>query len=132
MEVEEDDLEFEALVRGLSFDMSAAEYVYFDADVPTSEPMINEHEVDWQERLQGDCINTITTKSNVSKKTQEISDDDDVMKEEDNIPEEGVSFVESLPMFDKMTKFSFLDDESQMMSTLTRNFFKLRIKNKSR
>ena len=131
MEGEEDDLEFQALVRGLSFDMSAAEYVYFDADVPTSEPMINEHEVDWQERLQGDCINTITTKSNVSKKTQEISDDD-VMKEEDNIPEEGVSFVESLPMFDKMTKFSFLDDESQMMSTLTRNFFKLRIKNKSR
>ena len=93
MEVEEDDLEFEALLRGLSFDMSAAEYVYFDADVPTSEPMINEHEVDWQERLQGDCINTIATKSNVSKKTQEISDDDDVMKEEDNIPEEGVSFV---------------------------------------
>ena len=132
MEVQEDDLEFQALVRGLSFDMSAAEYVYFDADVPTSEPMISEHEVDWQERLQGDCSNTITTKSNVSKETQEISDDDDVMKEEDNIPEEGVSFVESLPMFDKMTKFSFLDDESQMMSTLTRNFFKLRIKNKSR
>ena len=132
MEVQEDDLEFQVLVRGLSFDMSAAEYVYFDADVPTSEPMINEHEVDWQERLQGDCSNTITTKSNVSKETQEISDDDDVMKEEDNIPEEGVSFVESLPMFDKMTKFSFLDDESQMMSTLTRNFFKLRIKNKSR
>ena len=114
MEVEEDDLEFEALVRGLSFDMSAAEYVYFDRDVPTSEPMINEHEVDWQERLQGDCINTITTKSNVSKETREISDDDDVMKEEDNIPEEGVSFFESLPMFDKMTKI-FLDDESQMM-----------------
>ena len=36
------------------------------------------------------------------------------MKEEDNIPEEGVSFFESFPMFDKMTKF-FLDDESQMM-----------------
>ena len=43
MEVEEDDLEFE-LVRGLSPDMSAAEHVYFDADSPTSEPIIYEHE----------------------------------------------------------------------------------------
>ena len=41
VEVEEDDLEFEALVRELSPDMPAAEYVYFGADIPTSEPMIN-------------------------------------------------------------------------------------------
>ena len=54
MEVEEDDLEFEALVRKLSPNMSAAEYVYFDADIPTSQPMINEHEVDWRERLRED------------------------------------------------------------------------------
>ena len=33
IEVEEDDLEFEALVRELSPDMSAAEYVYFDPDI---------------------------------------------------------------------------------------------------
>ena len=36
MEVEEDDLEFESLVRDLSPDMSAAEHVYFDADSPIS------------------------------------------------------------------------------------------------
>ena len=41
VEVEEDDLEFEALVRELRPDMPAAEYVYFGADIPTSEPMIN-------------------------------------------------------------------------------------------
>ena len=45
MEVEEDDLEIEALVRELSSDISAREYVYFDADIPTSESMISKHEL---------------------------------------------------------------------------------------
>ena len=91
IEAEEDDLEFEAFVRELRPDMSAAEYVYFDADIPRSEPMINEHEVEWLQRLQ-DYIN-------------------------------GVSFLESLAMVEKIKKCSFLDDNSQMMlSTLTRKF----------
>ena len=67
--------------------MSSIEYVYFDVDIPTSEPMINEHEVDWRESLQEDCINAITTQSNVSEETQGISDDDDI-EEEDDIQEE--------------------------------------------
>ena len=49
MEVEKDDVEFEALARELSSNISAAEYVYFDTDIPTSESMINEREVDWRE-----------------------------------------------------------------------------------
>ena len=76
MEVEEDDLEFKALVQELSPDMSATGYVYFDTDIPLSE----------------------------------INDD---VEEEDDIQEEGVSFVESLAMLDKIKKCSFLDDESQ-------------------
>ena len=83
MEVEEDDLEFEVLGRELSPDMSAAEYVYFNDNIPTSEPMINEHDVGWRERLQEDCIDAIKTQGNVSKETQEISDDD--AEEEDDI-----------------------------------------------
>ena len=47
IEIEGDDLEFEAFVRELRPDMSTVEYVCFDADIPTPEPMINEHEVDW-------------------------------------------------------------------------------------
>ena len=136
-EVKEGDLESEVLVRELSPDMSAAECVYFDTDIPTSEPMINEHEFDWQERLQedGNAINAITTQSNVNEETQEISDDNDA-EDEDDIQEEGASFAESLAMLGKIKKCFFLDDESQMMlSTLTRKFeiFKLKIKeNKSR
>ena len=110
--------------------MSAGESVYFDADIPTSEQVIREHEVDWRERLQEHCINAITTKSNVNKEAQETSDDNDVEKKDDT-QEEGVSFVESLAMIDKIKKCHILDDESQMMvSTLTRKFEDLQIKNK--
>ena len=70
MEVEEDDLEFEALVRKLSPDISAVEYVYFDAHIPASKPMINEYNVDWRERLREDCINATPTQSNVSEETE--------------------------------------------------------------
>ena len=71
MEVEKDDLEFEVLVRELSSNMSAVEYVYFDVDIlATSEPMINEHEVDWREKFRVHCIKAITTQSNVNEETQ--------------------------------------------------------------
>ena len=46
MEVEEDDgLEFEALLKLFTTDISAAEYANFDENVPASEPMINEFEI---------------------------------------------------------------------------------------
>ena len=110
--------------------MSAGEYVYFDADIPTSEQVICEHDVDWRERLQEHCINVITIKSNVNKEAQETSNDNDVEKEDDT-QGEGVSFVESLAMIDKIKKCYILDDESQMMvSTFTRKFEDLQIKNK--
>ena len=92
--------------------------------------MIREHEVDWRERLQEHCINAITTKSNVNKEAQETSNDNDVEKEDDT-QGEGVSFVESLAMIDKIKKCYILDDDSQMMvSALTRKFEDLQIKNK--
>ena len=51
MEVEdEDDLEFAALVREFTPDISASEYVNFDADLQASELMINNQEIGWRER----------------------------------------------------------------------------------
>lgn len=48
MDVEEEDLEFETLVRQLSSNISAREYVNFDTNILASEPVINEHEGDWR------------------------------------------------------------------------------------
>ena len=41
MEIEEEDLEFEALVQELCPDVSATEDVNIDDDIPVSEPLIN-------------------------------------------------------------------------------------------
>ena len=132
IETEGDDLEFEAFVRELRPDMSTAEYVCFDADIPTPEPMINEHKVDWWEMLREDYITAITSQSNVSPETQKISDDDDDVVEDHDVQEKGVSFAYSLVILDRIKKCSILDDESQMMmlSTLPRKFEDFQSKNK--
>ena len=114
MEVGGDDLEFERLVRELSPDMSAAEYAYFNVDIPTSEPMINEHEVDWKERLQEDCINAITTQSNVSEETQEILDDD-MLKRRIIFKKKESVLLNLSHCLTKKKKCYFLEGESQMM-----------------
>ena len=59
MEVEDDDFEFEALVKEFTTDMSAAEYANFDKNVPASKPMTNEFEIDWRQRVREDSINAI-------------------------------------------------------------------------
>ena len=115
MEVEEEDLDFEALVRELSSDISAAEYVNFDADIPASKPMINEHEIDWRQKIREDCTNAIMNPNTLSDETQEISDDYDDEEEEE------IGFAKSLTMLDKIKRCSALDDESQeMLSIITK------------
>ena len=98
--------ELVVLVRELRSDISAAEYVNFNADIPASEHMINEHEIDWRQKVQEDWINAILNQNNVCEETQEISDDDDPLFEDD-ILEEKVSFAESLAML-KQNKINAL------------------------
>ena len=47
IEVEEHDLELQALVQELYPDASVTEYINFNANIPASEPLINEHKIDW-------------------------------------------------------------------------------------
>ena len=57
MVVEDDDLEFETLVKQFTTDISAAEYANFEENVSAYEPIINEFEIDWQQRVREDNIN---------------------------------------------------------------------------
>ena len=77
MEVEEDDdLEFEALVKDFTRHISAAEYTNFDENVPASEPMINEFKIDWRQQVKEESINAIQNPKIASDQVEEISDDD--------------------------------------------------------
>ena len=87
------------------------QYVNFDADIPASEPLINEHKIDWWQKSWDDCINAVLNQSNI---TQEISEDDNDGDEEvDEIEDETLSFTESLKMLDKINKFFFRWRKSQ-------------------
>ena len=96
MEIEEENLEFEIFVQELCLDVSATDYVNFDADIPASEPLINEHKNDWRQKSQEDCINVVLNENNIA---QGISDDDNDDDEEvDEIEDETLSFTESLKL----------------------------------
>ena len=131
MEIEEEDLEFEALVQELCPEVSATEYVNFDVDIPASEPLINEHKIDWRQKSREDCINAVLNENNIA---QEISDDDNDDDEEvDEIEDETLSFTESLKMLDKINKCSFLDEEShKILSTVTMKLENLQLQNKKK
>ena len=126
MEIEEEDLEFEALVQELCPDVSATKYVNFDVDIPASEPLINEHKIDWRQKSRKDCINVVLNENHIA---QEIShDDNDGDEEVDEIEDETLSFTESLKMLAKIIKCSFLDEEShKMLSTVTKQLENLQL-----
>ena len=76
MEVEkDDDLEFEALVKEFTTDISAVEYANFDANVSASEPMINEFEIDWRQWVRDGSIKAIQNQEISNGQVKEICDD---------------------------------------------------------
>ena len=94
---EDDDLEFEALVRELTTDISAAEYANFDENVQASEPMINEFEIDWRQRVRENSIHAIQNLEIVRDLVQEISDDDE---SNDEFEQESMGFTEIITILD--------------------------------
>ena len=71
MEIQAEDLEFEALVQELYPDVLATECVNFDADIAASEPLINEHKIDWRQKSPEDCISAVLNeKTTLHKKFQ--------------------------------------------------------------
>ena len=93
------------LVRELSSDLLAAECDKFDADIPASQPIINECQIDCRQKTREDCIDAILSQNNICEKAREISVVHDY--EEDDTQEEKLKFAESLVMLDKINKSSF-------------------------
>ena len=127
MEVEEDDdLEFEALVKEFTADISAAEYANFDENV------LNEFEIDWRQRVREDGINAIQNPEIASDQVEEISDDDRSNDKNDELRQESMGYKEIITMQDKMRRCPvFDDDDSQdMLSTIAKKIEDLQLKNR--
>ena len=135
IEVEdEDDLEFAALVREFTPDISASEYVNFDAGLQASEPMINNQEIGWRERVREDAINAV---QNQTHTRIEISDGEDENEgcegntDKENKEKENITFSELIAMLDKMQRCTLIDNDSQtMLSTITKKIEDIQIANR--
>ena len=103
MEVEEDDdLEFEALVKEFNTDMSAVEYANFDKNVLASEAVTNEFETDWQQRIREDSIIAIQNPEIASDQVEEISDDGGSNDENDELEQKRMGLKEIITMLNQM------------------------------
>ena len=113
-ELEENDLEFEALVREFTTDISAAQFAEFDENVPVSEPLINENDIDWREKAREDSINAVRNRDKII----EIQDDLDEIEDEDtqneNV-EENLTAAEVINFLDRICCRPVIDEESQSM-----------------
>ena len=131
MEVEEDDdLEFEALVKEFTADISAAEYANFGENVPASEPMINEFEIDWRQWGRKDSINVIQNSEIAYDQVEEISDDDWSNDENDELKQESIGFKEIITILDKIKRCPVFDDDSHMLSTIMKRIEDLQLRNR--
>ena len=102
-------------------DIFIAEYVNFDGNVPASEPMISEFEIDWRQRVREDSINAIQNPEIASAQVEEISYDDGSNDENDELDQEIMGFKELIAMLDEMKRWPVFDDDSQdMLSTITK------------
>ena len=132
MEVEnDDDLEFEALVKEFTTDISAAEYTNFGENVPASESMINKFEIDSRQRVREDSINAISNSEIASDQVEEISDDDGSNDKNDELEQESLGFEEIITMLDKMKRCPVFDNDTQdMLSTIMKRIEDLQLKNR--
>ena len=112
MKVEEDDdLKFTALVKEFTADISAAEYVNFNKNIPASELMINEFEINWQQQVREDSINAIQNPEIASDQVEKILDDDRSNDKNDELEQEIMGLT--ITMLDKMKRCPVFDNDSQ-------------------
>ena len=105
-----------------------ADTAKIDENVQASEPMINEFEIDWRQRVREDSINAIQNLEIVSDLVQEISDDDE---SNDEFEQESMGFTEIITILDKLKRCPVFDDDSQdMLSTITKKIEALQLKNR--
>ena len=106
---EDDDLKFAALVKEFTADISAAEYVNFNKNIPASELMINELEIIWQQQVREESINAIQNPEIASDQVEKILDDDN--DKNDELEQEIMGLT--ITMLDKMKRCPVFDNDSQ-------------------
>ena len=121
------DEEFSALVKELSSDVSADEYVDFDAELATAEPGIKIDTLGWRQKARAECIDSVI---NSAFRQVVISDESEDEVEVDK-NERGPNLKETLEMLDKICQCQALDEKQvAMLGDFTQELENLRINEK--
>ena len=93
--------EFESLVKELSTDVSAAEYIDFDREVVTSQPSIDVKNIVWRQESRQNAIETVMGCHNDQEHLKDIESDDEEVTSDDSLAIKSIS--EALQLGDRIT-----------------------------
>ena len=92
--------EFESLVKELSTDVSAAEYIDFDREVVTSQPSIDVKNIAWRQESRQNAIDTVMGCHNDQEHLKDIESDNEEVIIDDFLAIKSIS--EALKLVDRM------------------------------
>ena len=96
--------EFETLVKELSTDVSAAEYINFDREIVTSQPSIDVKNMAWRQESCQNAIDTVMGCHNDQKHLKDIESDNEEVAIDDSLAIKSIS--EALQLVDRITCFT--------------------------
>ena len=96
--------EFESLVKELSTDVSAAEYIDFDREVVTSQPSIDVKNIAWRQESRQNAIDTVMGCHNDQEHLKDIESDDEEVTIDDSLAIKSIS--EALQLVDRIMRFT--------------------------
>ena len=108
--------EFESLVKELSTDASAAEYIDFDREVVTSQPSIDVENIAWRQESRQNAIDTIMECHNDQEHLKDIESDDEELTIDDSLAIK--SIFEALQLVDRITCFTRQYEDGEIHESL--------------
>ena len=91
------------MVKELSIDVSAAEYINFDREVVTSQPSIDVKNIAWPQESCQNAIDTVMGCHNDQKHLKDIESDDEEVTIDDSLAIKSIS--EALQLVNQITCF---------------------------
>ena len=107
---------FESLVKELSTDVSAAEYIDFGRDVVTSQPSIDVKNIAWQQESRQNAIDTVMGCDNDQEHLKDIESDDEEVTIDDSLVIKSIS--EALHLVERITCFTRQYEDGEINESL--------------
>ena len=123
--------EFESLVKELSTDVSATEYINFDREVVISQPSIDVNNIAWRQESRQNAIDTVMEFHNDQEHLKDNESDDEEVTIDDSLAIESIS--EALQVVDRITCFTrqYEDGEiNELLEVVTEKLQDIIIRNR--